>query len=71
MRKERYKGYREHREKSVPAPCSRTALIRDRAIDEIKTEMKKTQSWEKVDDDVWDKVVQRMKDKEKKQREND
>ena len=69
--KERYKGYREHREKSVPAPCSRTALIRDRAIDEIKTEMKKTQSWEKVDDDVWDKVVQRMKDKEKKQREND
>ena len=69
--KERYKGYREHREKSVPAPCSRTALIRDRAIDEIKTEMKKTQSWEKVDDDVWDKVVQRMKNKEKKQREND
>ncbi len=69
--KERYKGYREHREKSVPAPCSRTALVRDRAIDEIKTEMKKTQSWEKVDDDVWDKVVQRMKYKEKKQREND
>ena len=69
--KERYKGYREHREKSVePAPCSRTALVRDRYIDEIKTEMKGKRlgrSWEKVGDDVWDKVVQRMRDKEKKQ----
>ena len=50
-----------------PAPCSRTALVRDRAIDEIKTEMKKTQSWEKVNDDVWAKVVRRMRDKEKKE----
>jgi len=53
---------------AVPAPCSRTALVRDRAIDEIKAEVKK-QSWEKVDDATWDKVVQRMKDKERKQRE--
>ena len=68
--KERYKGYKE---KFVqPAPCSRTALIRDRAIDEIKTEMKGKRlgrSWEKVDDDVWDKVVQRMKNKERKKKE--
>ena len=56
------------KEKSVePAPCSRTALVRDRAIDEIKSENKKTQSWEKVDDDAWAKVVQRMRDKEKKE----
>jgi len=68
--KERYKGYREHREKSVPAPCSRTALVRDRAIDEIKTEMK-TERFKKVDEDVWDKVVQRMREKEKKQLEYD
>ena len=59
-------GEREHREKSVPAPCSRTALVRDRYIDDIKSENKKTQSWEKVDDDVWAKVVQRMRDKEKR-----
>ena len=51
---------------AVPAPCSRTALVRDRAIDEIKTEMKKTQSWEKVDEAEWGKVVQRMKDKERR-----
>ena len=50
---------------SVPAPCSRTALVRDRYIDEIKSEMKKTQSWEKVDEAEWAKVVQRMRDKEK------
>ena len=30
----------------------------------------KGKSWEKVDDVTWDKVVQRMKDKEKKRREN-
>ena len=51
---------------AVPAPCSRTALVRDRAIDEIKLENKKTQSWEKVDDATWDKVVQRMRNKERK-----
>ena len=50
---------------SVPAPCSRTALVRDRYIDEIKSDNKKTQSWKKVDEDVWAKVVQRMRDKEK------
>ena len=47
-----------------PAPCSRTALVLDRFIDEIKTTTKTSQK--KVDPDVWDKVVQRMKDKEKR-----
>ena len=51
---------------AVPAPCSRTALVRDRYIDDIKSGMK-TERFKKVDDDVWDKVVQRMRDKEKKQ----
>ena len=69
--KERYEGYREYKEeKSVPAPCSRTALVRDRYIDDIKSGMK-TERFEKVDDATWDKVVQRMRDKEKKRREND
>ena len=53
-----------------PAPCSRTALVRDRAIDEIKFENKKTTNRvEKVDETKWAKIVQRMKDKERKQRE--
>jgi hypothetical protein len=47
-----------------PAPCSRTALVLDRFIDEIKTTTKTSQK--KVDPDVWDTVVQRMKDKEKR-----
>ena len=55
---------------AVPAPCSRTALVRDRYIDDIKSGMK-TERFEKVDDAAWDKVVQRMRDKEKKRREND
>jgi len=64
--KERYEGYREYKEeKSVPAPCSRTALVRDRYIDDIKSGMK-TERFEKVDEKEWDKVVQRMKDKERK-----
>ena len=50
---------------AVPAPCSRTALVRDRAIDEFMVEHK-GKSWEKVDDATWDKVVQRMRDKEKR-----
>ena len=50
---------------AVPAPCSRTALVRDRAIDEFMTEHK-GKSWEKVDDATWDKVVQRMRNKERK-----
>ena len=57
-----------------PAPCSRTALVRDRYIDDIKSGMK-TERFKKVDEDVWDKVVKRMRDKErreeKKRREND
>ena len=54
-----------------PAPCSRTALVRDRAIDEIKFENKKTTNRvKKVDETKWAKIVQRMKDKERKQREN-
>ena len=48
-----------------PAPCSRTALVRDRYIDDIKSGMK-TERFEKVDEKEWDKVVQRMKDKERK-----
>jgi len=55
---------------AVPAPCSRTALVRDRYIDDIKSGMK-TERFEKVDDATWDKVVQRMREKEKKRREND
>ena len=50
---------------AVPAPCSRTALVRDRAIDEFMTEHK-GKSWEKVSDEEWDKVVKRMRDKEKR-----
>ena len=53
-----------------PAPCSRTALVRDRYIDDIKSGMK-TERFKKVDDDVWDKVVQRMKEKERKRMENE
>ena len=42
----------------------------DGAIDEIKFENnKKTTSWEKVDEAEWAKVVQRMKDKERRKRE--
>jgi hypothetical protein len=37
--------------------------VRDRAIDEFMVEHK-GRSWEKVDDVTWDKVVQRMKEKE-------
>ena len=59
--KERY-----NEEKSVPAPCSRTALVRDRYIDDIKSGMK-TERFEKVDEKEWAKVVKRMRDKEKKQ----
>ena len=47
-----------------PAPCSRTALVRDRYIDDIKSGLK-TERFEKVDPEEWDKVVQRMKDKER------
>ena len=53
-----------------PAPCSRTALVRDRYIDDIKSGMK-TERFKKVDDVTWDKVVQRMREKEKKRWEND
>ena len=56
---------------AVPAPCSRTALVRDRAIDEIKAENKKTTSWKKVEEPVWAKVVQRMKEKENRKRKAD
>ena len=51
-------------DESEPAPCSRTALVRERAIDEIKAEGK---TFEKVDEKEWAKVVKRMRDKEKKQ----
>ena len=59
---------------AVPAPCSRTALVRDRYIDEIKKGRRETEQglrWEKVSDEKWDKVVKRMREKEKKRREND
>ena len=55
---------------AVPAPCSRTALVRDRAIDEFMVEHK-GKSWEKVDDATWDKVVKRMRDKEKRKEKED
>ena len=48
---------------SIPAPCSRTALVHDRYMDEIKLEMNGGKHLKKVDDKVWDKIVQRMKDK--------
>ena len=47
----------------IPAPCSRTALVHDRYMDEIKLEMNGGKYLKKVDDKVWDKIVQRMKDK--------
>ena len=55
----------EEEEESVPAPCSRTALVRDRAIDEIKAE-KKGNKVEKVDEKRWAEIVKKMKDKEKR-----
>ena len=60
---------KEEEEKAVPAPCSRTALVRDRYIDEIKAENNKYKTFEKVSDEEWDKVVKRMRDKEKKKME--
>ena len=63
------------KEKSVePAPCSRTALVRDRYIDEIKKGRRETEQglrWEKVSDVEWDKVVKRMRDKEKRKEKED
>ena len=53
-----------------PAPCSRTALVRDRYIDEIKAEMKNVRI-KKVDEVEWSKIVQRMKEKEKNRMEYD
>jgi len=53
-----------------PAPCSRTALVRDRYIDEIKAEMKE-ERFKKVDDGVWDDIVARMKERERKRVEYD
>ena len=50
-------------DESEPAPCSRTALVRDRAIDEIKAEGRKVK---KVDEKKWAEIVKRMRDKEKR-----
>jgi hypothetical protein len=50
-----------------PAPCSRTALVRDRFIDDIKSGMN-TKRFEKVDENDWNKVVQRMKEREQRSR---
>ena len=55
-------------EEAVPAPCSRTALVRDRYIDEIKLEMNGGKHLKKVDDKVWNKIVERMKEREKNKR---
>ena len=52
---------------NIPS-CSRTALVRDRYIDEIKLEMNGGKHLKKVDDKVWDGIVQRMKDKERNKR---
>jgi len=57
-------------EEAVPAPCSRTALVRDRYIDEIKAEMKNVRI-KKVDEGEWSKVVARMKEREKNRMEYD
>ena len=52
-------------EKVEPAPCSRTALVRDRMMDEAKLEqMDIKKSWSKVPDEKWNEVVARMKAKE-------
>ena len=54
--------------KIEPAPCSRTALVRDRYMDEIKLEMNGGKHLKKVDDKVWNKIVERMKEREKNKR---
>ena len=52
-------------EKVEPAPCSRTALVRDRMMDEAKLEQTdKKNRWSKVPDKKWNEVVTRMKAKE-------
>ena len=57
------------KEKVEPAPCSRTALVRDRMIDEIKMENNKNKKiWNKVPDEKWNEVVARMKEKEARKR---
>ena len=57
-------------ERRLMKPCSRTALVRDRYIDEIKAEMNK-QKFKKVDDVVWNDIVARMKERERKRMEYD
>ena len=57
-------------ERGLMKPCSRTALVRDRYIDEIKAEMNK-QKFKKVDDVVWNDIVARMKERERKRMEYD
>ena len=57
-------------EKVEPAPCSRTALVRDRMMDEAKLEEKDRHERFKVPDQKWNDIVARMKEKEAQRRHN-
>ena len=57
-------------EKVEPAPCSRTALVRDRMMDEAKLEKKDRHERFKVPDQKWNDIVARMKEREAQRRNN-
>ena len=57
-------------EKAEPAPCSRTALVRDRMMDEAKLEKMDRHELSKVPDQKWNDVVVRMKEREARRRHN-
>ena len=57
-------------EKVEPAPCSRTALVRDRMMDEAKLEKMDRHELSKVPDQKWNDVVARMKEREARRRHN-
>ena len=57
-------------EKVEPAPCSRTALVRDRMMDEAKLEKMDRRERYKVPDQKWNDIVARMKEKEARRRDN-
>ena len=57
-------------EKVEPAPCSRTALVRDRMMDEAKLEKKDRHERFKVPDQKWSDIVARMKEREAQRRNN-
>ena len=57
-------------EKVEPAPCSRTALVRDRMMDEAKLEKMDRRERFKVPDQKWNDIVARMKEREAQRRNN-